>query len=125
MDMKSPIRAKAFRRTRCRRSFDRFYRMDTSRSQASGGAGLGLAILQSITLRGGNVETASQVRRAAALRSAFRSRVHSEENVIPTSCWRLRPASRQELPNLSSRPRAPFLDAVTKRLRKCNVRLTQ
>jgi len=41
--------------------FDRFYRVDTSRTQASGGTGLGLAIVQSIMLlHGGNVEIASQ-----------------------------------------------------------------
>ena len=44
------------------RVFDRFFRVDTSRSQASGGTGLGLAIVQSIMLlHGGNVEIASQV----------------------------------------------------------------
>ncbi len=42
--------------------FDRFYRVDTSRSQASGGTGLGLAIVQSIMLlHGGNVEISSKV----------------------------------------------------------------
>ena len=42
--------------------FDRFYRVDSSRSQASGGTGLGLAIVQSIMLlHGGNVEIASRV----------------------------------------------------------------
>jgi two-component system heavy metal sensor histidine kinase CusS len=43
------------------RVFDRFFRLDTSRSQASGGTGLGLAIVQGIMLlHGGNVEIASQ-----------------------------------------------------------------
>lgn len=42
--------------------FDRFYRVDTSRSQASGGTGLGLAIVQSIIqLHGGHVEIASRL----------------------------------------------------------------
>jgi two-component system, OmpR family, heavy metal sensor histidine kinase CusS len=42
--------------------FDRFYRVDASRSQASGGTGLGLAIVQSIMLlHGGKVEIASRV----------------------------------------------------------------
>ncbi len=43
------------------RVFDRFFRVDPSRSQASGGTGLGLAIVQGIALlHGGNVEIASQ-----------------------------------------------------------------
>src|SRR5271157_1909381 len=43
------------------RVFDRFFRVDSSRSQGSGGTGLGLSIVQSIVLlHGGNVEIASQ-----------------------------------------------------------------
>jgi two-component system heavy metal sensor histidine kinase CusS len=44
------------------RVFDRFFRVDESRTQASGGTGLGLAIVHSIVLlHGGNVEITSKV----------------------------------------------------------------
>jgi len=43
------------------RVFDRFFRVDQSRSQGSGGTGLGLAIVKSIALlHGGNVKISSQ-----------------------------------------------------------------
>ena len=43
------------------RVFDRFFRVDPSRTKTSGGTGLGLAIVQSIlTLHGGNAEITSQ-----------------------------------------------------------------
>ena len=42
------------------RVFDRFFRVDPSRSQASGGTGLGLAIVQGIVLlHGGEVDIVS------------------------------------------------------------------
>lgn len=44
------------------RVFDRFFRVDSSRSQCLGGTGLGLAIVQSIALlHGGSVEISSQL----------------------------------------------------------------
>ena len=46
------------------RVFDRFFRVDSSRSQGSGGTGLGLAIVKSIVeLHGGHVEIASELGR--------------------------------------------------------------
>ncbi len=51
------------------RVFDRFFRVDPSRSKASGGTGLGLAIVQSIlTLHGGSAEIASQLGRGTSVR---------------------------------------------------------
>ena len=51
------------------RVFDRFFRVDPSRSKASGGTGLGLAIVQSIlALHGGSAEIASQLGRGTRVR---------------------------------------------------------
>jgi two-component system, OmpR family, heavy metal sensor histidine kinase CusS len=56
--------------------FDRFFRVDPSRSRASGGTGLGLAIVQGIAvLHGGNVEIASEPGRGT--RVTFRVPVSS------------------------------------------------
>ncbi len=50
------------------RVFDRFYRVDPSRTKTSGGTGLGLAIVQSIlVLHGGNAEITSQVGRGTCV----------------------------------------------------------
>jgi len=50
------------------RVFDRFFRVDPSRSKASGGTGLGLAIVQSIlTLHGGSAEITSQLGRGTCV----------------------------------------------------------
>ena len=60
------------------RVFDRFFRVDSSRSQGSGGTGLGLAIVQSIALlHGGNVRISSQPGRGTTVT------LH-----IPVSCER-------------------------------------
>jgi two-component system heavy metal sensor histidine kinase CusS len=51
------------------RVFDRFFRVDSSRSKASGGTGLGLAIVQSIALlHGGNAEISSQLGQGTCVR---------------------------------------------------------
>jgi len=48
--------------------FDRFFRVDPSRSKASGGTGLGLAIVQSImTIHGGTAEIASELGRGTTV----------------------------------------------------------
>ena len=48
--------------------FDRFFRVDPSRSQASGGTGLGLAIVQSIMkLHGGTAEISSELGRGTVV----------------------------------------------------------
>lgn len=50
------------------RVFDRFFRVDPSRSKTSGGTGLGLAIVQSVmTLHGGRAEIASQLGRGTTV----------------------------------------------------------
>jgi signal transduction histidine kinase len=50
------------------RVFDRFFRVDPSRSKTSGGTGLGLAIVQSImTLHGGTAEVSSQLGRGTCV----------------------------------------------------------
>ena len=50
------------------RVFDRFFRVDPSRSKTSGGTGLGLAIVQSIlTLHSGSTEITSQVGRGTCV----------------------------------------------------------
>jgi len=52
--------------------FDRFYRVDQSRAQATGGAGLGLAIVQNIVaLHGGKIEVNSQEGRGTTFRVAL------------------------------------------------------
>jgi two-component system heavy metal sensor histidine kinase CusS len=50
------------------RVFDRFFRVDPSRSKNSGGTGLGLAIVQSVmALHGGRAEIASQIGRGTCV----------------------------------------------------------
>jgi two-component system, OmpR family, heavy metal sensor histidine kinase CusS len=52
--------------------FDRFYRVDASRSKDSGGSGLGLAIVKSIAaIHGGAVEVSSQLGAGTQVRLSF------------------------------------------------------
>jgi len=65
--------------------FDRFYRGDASRSSSSGGAGLGLSIVQSImVLHGGSVDIQSQPAKGTTVTLLFPSR-KDDENVILSS----------------------------------------
>ncbi len=64
------------------RVFDRFFRVNSSRSQGSGGTGLGLAIVQSIALlHGGKAEISSQP--GQGTRVTLRIPVGGNTNVIP------------------------------------------
>jgi two-component system heavy metal sensor histidine kinase CusS len=57
------------------RVFDRFFRVDPSRSKASGGTGLGLAIVQSImALHGGSATIASQLGQGTCVTSRLPAR---------------------------------------------------
>jgi two-component system heavy metal sensor histidine kinase CusS len=58
--------------------FDRFYRADASRSQRTGGFGLGLALVQSImTLHGGGARLTSEPGKGTAVTLTFPGRQHS------------------------------------------------
>jgi two-component system heavy metal sensor histidine kinase CusS len=60
------------------RVFDRFFRVDPSRSKTSGGTGLGLAIVQSImTLHGGAAEVSSQLGRGTCVSLLIPASIHS------------------------------------------------
>jgi two-component system heavy metal sensor histidine kinase CusS len=66
------------------RVFDRFFRVDTSRSQASGGTGLGLAIVQGIMLlHGGRVDIASRVGVGTRVTLRLPALNEGDNNVIP------------------------------------------
>jgi two-component system, OmpR family, heavy metal sensor histidine kinase CusS len=66
------------------RVFDRFFRVDPSRSQNSGGTGLGLAIVQSIVLlHGGNVEIASEPGQGTRVTLHVPASCTNDKDVIP------------------------------------------
>jgi two-component system, OmpR family, heavy metal sensor histidine kinase CusS len=65
------------------RVFDRFFRVDPSRSQGSGGTGLGLAIVKSIVvLHGGDVEISSQPGQGTRVTLHVPSCSANDKNVI-------------------------------------------
>jgi two-component system OmpR family sensor kinase len=64
------------------RAFERFWRADPSRDRASGGAGLGLAIVSAITTaHGGRAEVAT----APGEGATFRIRLPRERELSPTA----------------------------------------
>jgi two-component system heavy metal sensor histidine kinase CusS len=69
------------------RVFDRFFRVDSSRSQGSGGTGLGLAIVQSIALlHGGKAEISSQPGQGTRVTLHLPAPAQDDKIVIPKSC---------------------------------------
>ncbi len=59
--------------------FDRFYRVDSARSQQSGGTGLGLAIVKSIVdLHRGNISIRSEINVGTAITMLFPVAIHHE-----------------------------------------------
>jgi two-component system heavy metal sensor histidine kinase CusS len=65
------------------RVFDRFFRVDPSRSKASGGTGLGLAIVQNIvTIHGGSAAIHSQVGRGTLVTLRIAASSQRDDNTI-------------------------------------------
>jgi signal transduction histidine kinase len=65
------------------RVFDRFFRVDPSRSKASGGTGLGLAIVQNIaTIHGGSTEITSQIGRGTRVTLRIAALSQRDDNTI-------------------------------------------
>ncbi len=67
----------------CGRIFERFYRADASRNRATGGAGLGLSIVDSlVTAHGGRVQVDSAPGRGATFRVLLPKAPHPAESAV-------------------------------------------
>ena len=87
------------------RIFERFYRVDKSRSRASGGSGLGLAIVQAIvSAHQGEIEVDSEIGRG----SRFVIRLPVRSDAADHPCLRNIPHAFQ---NLRRRTQTPALQA--------------
>jgi two-component system OmpR family sensor kinase len=88
--------------------FERFYRVDASRSRASGGFGLGLAIVRDlVTAMGGTVGASSTVGEGSSFRVSLRSAEHTRR--LETTPGRAAAPAPPVLPAAAETPTLPIV----------------